>query len=135
MNWLGLQLVDDTRWMVLPMGASLADGYLGVALFLAQLAGLTGVGRYAEVALLAVSQVPQLCGMLAGRPDLLAAVGCGGTLRPGRHLLWAGPDGYPADDAELRGWAEAVVESRRPRRRTSRPRLAGRPERGAAWRR
>lgn len=109
-NWLGLQLVDDTRWMVLPMGASLADGYLGVALFLAQLAGLTGVGRYAEVALLAVSQVPQLCGMLAGRPDLLAAVGCGGTDGLGGICYGLGRMATLLDDAELRGWAEAVVE-------------------------
>jgi type 2 lantibiotic biosynthesis protein LanM len=76
-NWLGLQLVEDTRWMVLPMGAGLADGYLGVALFLAQLAELTGVGRYAEVARRAVSAIPQLLDALAARPDLLGVVGCG----------------------------------------------------------
>lgn len=76
-NWLGLQLVEDTRWMVLPMGAGLADGYLGVALFLAQLAELTGVSRYAEVARRAVSAVPQLLDALAARPDLPGIVGCG----------------------------------------------------------
>lgn len=76
-NWLGLQLVENTRWMVLPMGAGLADGYLGVALFLAQLAELTGVDRYADVAARAVSVLPDLLGELTGRPELLAAVGSG----------------------------------------------------------
>ena len=76
-NWLGLQPVEGTPWMVLPMGAGLADGYLGVALFLAQLARLTGVGRYAEVARRAVSPLPSLLGVLGGRADLLVTVGCG----------------------------------------------------------
>ncbi|HLX49495.1 MAG TPA: type 2 lanthipeptide synthetase LanM family protein [Streptosporangiaceae bacterium] len=76
-NWLGLQLVEDTRWMVLPMGAGLADGYLGVALFLAQLAELTGVDRYAEVARRAVSAIPQLLDALAAQPGLPGVVGCG----------------------------------------------------------
>jgi type 2 lantibiotic biosynthesis protein LanM len=55
-NWLSLELVDETRWMVLPMGASLGNGYLGVALL-----GL-----------------PRLFDLMARRPDLVAAVGCGG---------------------------------------------------------
>src|SRR5579863_7700368 len=76
-NWLGLQLVEDTRWMVLPMGAGLADGYLGMALFLAQLAELTGVDRYAEVARRAVSAIPQLLDALAAQPGLPGVVGCG----------------------------------------------------------
>lgn len=76
-NWLGLQPVEGIQWMVLPMGAGLADGYLGVALFLAQLARLTGVGRYAEVARRAVSPLPPLLGVLDGQAGLLATVGCG----------------------------------------------------------
>ncbi|MFL6075217.1 MAG: type 2 lanthipeptide synthetase LanM family protein [Mycobacteriales bacterium] len=76
-NWLGLELVDEGQWLVLPLGAGLANGYLGVALFLAQLADLTGVPRYAEVALRAVRPVPWTCESIAGHAELVAAVGCG----------------------------------------------------------
>lgn len=76
-NWLGLQPVESTPWVVLPMGAGLADGYLGVALFLAQLARLSEVSRYAEVARRAVGPLPALLSVLDDRPDLLATVGSG----------------------------------------------------------
>jgi lantibiotic modifying enzyme len=78
-NWLGLQLVEDTQWMLLPMGGDLADGYLGVALFLAQLAELTGIDRYTDAAQRAVSGLPGLLAAIDGRPELLTAIGCGGT--------------------------------------------------------
>lgn len=74
-NWLGLQLVEDTQWMMLPMGAGLADGYLEVALFLAQLARLTGIDRYADVARRAVGALPELLSALDGRPELVSAIG------------------------------------------------------------
>jgi lantibiotic modifying enzyme len=78
LNWLGLQLVEDTQWMLLPMGADLGSGYLGVALFLAQLAELTGIDRYADAARRAVSPLPGLLAAVAGQPELVAAIGCGG---------------------------------------------------------
>ncbi len=109
-NWIGLQLVDRSRWMVLPMGAGLADGYLGVALFLAQLARLTGVDRYAEVARRAVSPAPRLLGSLAARPDLLSAVGCG--LAEGMSGISYGLTRVATllDDPVILGWAgEATV--------------------------
>ncbi|MFL6122826.1 type 2 lanthipeptide synthetase LanM family protein [Actinophytocola sp.] len=77
-NWLGLELVDETRWMVLPMGAALGTGYTGVALFLAQVAALTGITRYADMATRALHGLPRLFDLMAQRPDLVAAVGCGG---------------------------------------------------------
>jgi type 2 lantibiotic biosynthesis protein LanM len=77
-NWLGLELVDDRQWVVYPMGASLTTGYLGVALFLAQLSEVSGIARYAEVARSAIRAVPQLLDTLSGRTDLVAAIGCGG---------------------------------------------------------
>lgn len=76
-NWLGLQLVDERQWMVLPMGASLADGYVGVALFLAQLARTSGIARFGDVARRTVTALPGLCAALAERPGALAAVGRG----------------------------------------------------------
>lgn len=77
-NWLGLELVDDTRWMVLPMGAGLGSGYTGVALFLAQVAQLTGISRYAIMAARALRGLPRLFDVMAQRLDLVAAIGCGG---------------------------------------------------------
>lgn len=77
-NWLGLEAVDERQWLVLPMGAGLGSGYLGVALFLAQLAGVTGIDRYAEVAARAVDDVPSLVRSLTANPALATAVGWGG---------------------------------------------------------
>lgn len=109
-NWLGLQLVENSRWMVLPMGAGLGYGYLGVALFLAQLAELSGIGRYAEVALRAVSPMPQLLDVLAGRPELVAAVGCGGTEGLGGISYGLARIATLLQNAEARASAEVAVE-------------------------
>ncbi|WP_433528264.1 type 2 lanthipeptide synthetase LanM family protein [Micromonospora sp. CA-263727] len=77
-NWLGLELVEERQWLVLPMGAGLATGYTGVALFLAELWVLTGVERYAAVARSVVRRVPPLLAALAGSDAAVRAVGCGG---------------------------------------------------------
>jgi type 2 lantibiotic biosynthesis protein LanM len=109
-NWVGLQLVEDSRWMVLPMGADLADGYLGVALFLAQLADLTGIDRYAEVAGCAVSALPQLLDVLAGEPSLLSAVGCGGHEGLGGISYGMARIAALLRDAGIRAWASSAAE-------------------------
>jgi len=75
---MGIELVDDRRWLVLPMGAGLACGYVGVALFLAQVSELSEIARYGEMARRAVRAVPDMLTTLADRPDLVAAIGCGG---------------------------------------------------------
>lgn len=78
LNWLGLELVDETQWLVLPMGAALGTGYTGVALFLAELAALTGVARYHGAARAAMRAVSELADQLRGQPAWLDAIGCGG---------------------------------------------------------
>jgi lantibiotic modifying enzyme len=109
-NWLGLQLVEDTRWMLLPMGASLADGYLGVALFLAQLAELTGIDRYADVGRRAVSPLPELLHALGGRPELVRAVGCGGLSGLGGISYGLARMSVLLRDPDLARWAGAAAE-------------------------
>jgi lantibiotic modifying enzyme len=109
-NWVGLQFVDDAHWMMLPMGAGLADGYLGVALFLAELASLTGIRRYTEVARRAVCAVPYLLGVLADRPDLLATVGCGATQGLGGISYGLARVATLLDDDEIRDWTKIAVE-------------------------
>ncbi|OXM54825.1 type 2 lantipeptide synthetase LanM [Amycolatopsis thailandensis] len=79
-NWLGIELVDDRYWTVLPMGAGLGEGYCGVALFLAQLAELTGIARYRDLAAYAISPLPSLFATLRADPELAATAGCGGLL-------------------------------------------------------
>ncbi|MCT2585458.1 type 2 lanthipeptide synthetase LanM family protein [Actinophytocola gossypii] len=77
-NWLGLEAVEGRQWLLLPLGASLGNGYVGVAVFLAHLAEVTGIARYADQARAAVGGAPAFVSALATRPDLVAAIGCGG---------------------------------------------------------
>ncbi|MER5933053.1 type 2 lanthipeptide synthetase LanM [Streptomyces sp. NPDC002054] len=76
-NWLGLEQVAGEHWAVLPMGAGLAQGYTGVALFLAQIGALAGAERYTALARQAVRPLPELLAALATEPELSAAAGPG----------------------------------------------------------
>ncbi|MGK5447726.1 type 2 lanthipeptide synthetase LanM family protein [Streptomyces radiopugnans] len=76
-NWLGLEQVTGAHWAVLPMGGSLAQGYCGVALFLAQIGSLAGADRYTALAREAVRPLPPLLAALAADPELSAAAGPG----------------------------------------------------------
>ncbi|MET0236292.1 MAG: type 2 lanthipeptide synthetase LanM family protein [Kibdelosporangium sp.] len=109
-NWLGLEPVIDKHWAVLPMGAGLAHGYCGVALFLAQLADLTGVQRYAELARDAVRPVPRLIDQLITEPELGVTIGCGGPHGLGGISYALARLGNLLDDPEIRSWLPAVVD-------------------------
>lgn len=76
-NWIGLELLGERYWRLTPMAADLAGGYTGPALFLAQLAALTGASRYAEAAREALAPVPGLLDALHGRADELGSLGSG----------------------------------------------------------
>jgi type 2 lantibiotic biosynthesis protein LanM len=102
-NWLGLELLDDHHWSVLPMGAGLSNGYTGTALFLAQIGALTGADKYSELARDAVRQIPQVLEVLAANPDVAQAVG------PGLHGLGGISYGLSRlstllDDSDLTKW-------------------------------
>jgi type 2 lantibiotic biosynthesis protein LanM len=109
-NWLGLELVDDKQWTVLPMGAGLANGYPGLALFLAQLADLTGAPRYGDLARRAIQPIPRLLDALGDDLALALAVGSGGFHGLGGicyalarlHRLLGG-------DAEVLGWLTTAL--------------------------
>lgn len=77
-NWLGLELLDERHWTVMPLGAGLASGYTGTAVFLAEVAALCGDERCARAARRALSPLRQLIDHLSADPDLPAVVGCGG---------------------------------------------------------
>ncbi|WLS45901.1 type 2 lanthipeptide synthetase LanM family protein [Micromonospora profundi] len=109
-NWLGLELVDDRQWLLLPMGAGLANGYLGVALFLGQLAHVTGVARYGEVARRAVAATPGLLRLLSDRPELVTAIGCGGLHGLGGLAYALARLAVLLDDPEIGRWVDTTVE-------------------------
>ena len=109
-NWLGLEAVDDRQWLVLPMGTGLDNGFLGVAVFLAQLAAVTGIERYADHARRAVADAPVLVGSFAARPDLAAAVGWGGLSGLGGVAYGLARLGVLLDDPVLRECAGDLVD-------------------------
>ncbi|MGC4937489.1 type 2 lanthipeptide synthetase LanM family protein [Kribbella sp. DT2] len=108
-NWLGLELLDDHHWAVLPMGAGLTSGYLGTALFLAQVGQLTGASKYGELAWDAIQPVPALLRSLRDDPAAVQTIGIGmhglGGISYGLHRLAALLDNQaPAD------WLTDVLE-------------------------
>jgi type 2 lantibiotic biosynthesis protein LanM len=108
-NWLCLEPLDDRIWAVRPQGAGLPHGYCGTALFLAQLADLTGTERYTSVARRALAPLPDLLASLADRPADLPAVGAGfaglGGIAYALTLL-----ADLLDDTEVAGWAATAVD-------------------------
>lgn len=76
-NWMSLYRHPDATSSVLPMGADLANGYTGVALFLAQVAAMTARERHHDFATRAVLDLPELIERLAGNPAWARAVGAG----------------------------------------------------------
>ena len=108
-NWLGIESVEDRHWMVLPAGAGLANGYTGIALFLAQLAELSGVSRYGEMALRATSAMGSFLDTLDQHPELVAAVGCGGLHGFGGIAYALARLSRLLDDDRIAEWAAAAV--------------------------
>ncbi|MFC5661469.1 type 2 lanthipeptide synthetase LanM family protein [Kitasatospora misakiensis] len=108
-NWLGLELLADRYWRVRPLGADLAGGYTGTALFLAQLAALTGTDRYAEAARRALAPVPGLLDALGAHPDHPAAVGSGAFAGLGGISYALTELARLLDDPLIAGWTGAAV--------------------------
>jgi type 2 lantibiotic biosynthesis protein LanM len=107
-NWLGLELVDRRQWAVLPMGGGL-DGYLGVALFLAQLSAVSGVARYADTARAAVVAVPDLLDRLGAREDQVGLVGRGGLRGFGGVAYGLARLAVLLGEPGIRSWAGSAV--------------------------
>ncbi|MCC9305837.1 type 2 lantipeptide synthetase LanM family protein [Kitasatospora sp. RB6PN24] len=108
-NWLGLEPLDDRLWTILPQGAGLPHGYCGTALFLAQLAALTGTERYVSAARRTLTSVPSLLTALADRPIDLSAIGVGfaglGGIAYALSRLAA-----LLDDGDLAAWTDTAVD-------------------------
>ncbi|GLX16525.1 type 2 lanthipeptide synthetase LanM family protein [Streptomyces lavendulae] len=108
-NWIGLELLDERYWRIGAMPADLAGGYTGPALFLAQLAALTGADHYAEVARTALAPVPGLLDALRARPTDLGAVGSGAFSGLGGIAYALAETARLLDDPEVGSWAAAML--------------------------
>ncbi|MFE8006106.1 type 2 lanthipeptide synthetase LanM family protein [Streptomyces sp. NPDC057418] len=104
-NWVGLELLGERYWRLTPMAADLAGGYTGPALFLAQLASLTGAARYAEAAREALAPVPGLLDALHERVDDLGLLGSGAYAGLGGIAYALTEVGVLLEDPEVLGWA------------------------------
>lgn len=76
-NWIGVEPVDDAHWAVLPTGAGLPHGYLGIALFLAEMSRITGADRYLTLAADVVRPLPRLLDAWTTHPSMARALGAG----------------------------------------------------------
>jgi len=56
-SWLGLSLIHNRLWQLLPLGQDLYNGLPGVALFLAHLGAVSGEERFTELASLTVTNI------------------------------------------------------------------------------
>lgn len=108
-NWLGLELVDDLNWALLPMGAGLPSGYTGTALFLTQLASMTGAERYVELARDALRPLPRLLDAMAADAELAAAIGPGYVGLGGIAYTLARGIALDPDNTELAGWLDQAL--------------------------
>ncbi|NML51041.1 type 2 lantipeptide synthetase LanM [Streptomyces sp. R302] len=108
-NWIGLELLDERYWRIGPMAADLAGGYTGPALFLAQLAALTGAGHYAEAARTALAPVPGLLDALHEHPDNLAVVGSGAFSGLGGIAYALAETARLLDDPEVGEWVAPAL--------------------------
>lgn len=108
-NWLGLEPRDADRWVVAQLGAGLADGYPGTALFLAQLGAVTGLERYTAIAARAAWPLRGLISVLAGHPVLAEEVGPGAFHGLGGILYATVRLAELLDDDELRACVPLVL--------------------------
>ncbi|SES33730.1 type 2 lantibiotic biosynthesis protein LanM [Lentzea xinjiangensis] len=108
-NWIGLEPVEDTRWLVLPMSAGLAHGYTGVALFLAQIGHISEEHRYTDVARRTLTAVPELLAALRHNEDLIAEVGSGGLTGFAGIGYALARTATLLDDPEIARWARTTV--------------------------
>ncbi|GGY82672.1 hypothetical protein GCM10010327_11090 [Streptomyces nitrosporeus] len=104
-NWIGLELLGERYWRLAPLAADLGSGYTGPALFLAQLASLTGAARYAEAARAALAPVPGLLDALHHRVDDLGLLGSGAYAGLGGIAYALTEVGTLLDDRQVRDWA------------------------------
>jgi type 2 lantibiotic biosynthesis protein LanM len=91
-GWLGLELIRERDWVLVPASVDLYGGAPGIALFLAYLGAATHKSAFTELAKAAVATtVPELAAKLAShRPVSIGMGGAGGAIFALAHMaaLW-----------------------------------------------
>lgn len=96
-GWLGVNLIRDREWRVMPVSFDLYNGLSGIALFLAHLGRLTGEPSYTEMARAAANSIQRQFKTRHGFADPLPVGVYGGLSAPiyaFTHLahLWNEPE-------------------------------------------
>ena len=74
-SWIGVTLVNERDWSLLPLGGDLYSGTLGIVLYLAYLGEVTGHERYTELAKVAFANVESGMDAVFAKPKLPGGVG------------------------------------------------------------
>ncbi|MBR8834760.1 MAG: type 2 lantipeptide synthetase LanM family protein [Stigonema ocellatum SAG 48.90 = DSM 106950] len=103
-TWIGLSLINDSYWSLVPLDVDLYNGVPGVALFLAYLGKLSREVRYTELARSALSTVRYQIEQRKNKMTVLGFGGWGGVIYGMTQLsvLWNQP--------QLLDEAEEIVE-------------------------
>ncbi|HKV93933.1 MAG TPA: type 2 lanthipeptide synthetase LanM family protein [Candidatus Angelobacter sp.] len=109
-SWVGIGLVNERAWSVLPLGTKLYDGLPGVILFLAYLSFITGRDDYKHLSRLALVTLHRQLDQFSESASLGAYSGLGGIIYVFCHLgvLW-GEDELLSDAAKLVNCLPAMI--------------------------
>jgi type 2 lantibiotic biosynthesis protein LanM len=104
-SWVGVALLNEKHWSLMPMGVDLYNGLPGIALFLAYLGATTGIDRYTSLAKKTIDAIRRSPRHLTAiKSSIGGFTGLGGWIFVLTHLsqLWKQP--------ELLAEAESMVE-------------------------
>jgi len=111
-TWLGVTLVNDRNWALMPLGIDLYSGLGGVILYLAYLAKLTGEARYDVLARAAFNTFNRQFDQLKLSKSVGGFGGFGGIIYTYTHLsvLWEQPSLLDDLDTVLEALPELIEE-------------------------
>lgn len=94
-SWIGVALMNEKHWSLLPMGVDLYNGLPGIAFFLAYLGATTGIDRYtrlAEATINTIRRNPRHVNLI--KSSIGGFTGLGGWIFVLTHLsvLWKKPE-------------------------------------------
>jgi type 2 lantibiotic biosynthesis protein LanM len=85
-SWIGMTLLAEEHWSLVPLGVDLYGGLPGVALFLARLGSVTGEDRYDKLAQQAIASALRQLDTLQPWPLVGAFAGWGGLIYALTHV-------------------------------------------------
>jgi type 2 lantibiotic biosynthesis protein LanM len=106
-SWIGVTLVGEQHWSLVPSGVDLYGGLPGIALFLTRLASVTGEARYHQLARKAIASVLRQLDSVPLWPSVGVFAGRAGVIYAFTHA------GLLLRDAALIERAEQLVPSLR----------------------